>query len=245
VEADLLERAGRALAEAERVAVLTGAGVSAESGVPTFRGPGGLWRNHDVTRLATPEAFARDPALVWEFYNWRRQLLAECRPNPGHLALAALERAKGEMTLITQNVDGLHARAGSQNLLELHGNLWRLRCLGCGAESLDWRPKVDYPPLCSACGQMLRPAVVWFGESLDPVVLERAAQACQSCQVMLVVGTSALVHPAASLAPLARRTGAVVIEVNLEPTPNTGLTDITLLGRAGEILPQLASRAGA
>lgn len=230
----------RILAEAQKVVVLTGAGVSAESGVPTFRGAGGIWRNKDVTALATPEGFARDPELVWEFYNWRRELLDRCEPNPAHQALVKLEQVKPDFLLVTQNVDGLHARAGSRKILELHGNTWRTRCPACGRKELDQRSPVPYPPLCPDCGQMVRPDVVWFGETLEPEVLGEAVEACRSCDLLLVVGTSALVQPAASLVPLAKGAGAKVVEVNLEPTPNTGLTDFFLLGPAGEILPRLA-----
>jgi len=239
VTPELIESVRRVVARAEKVVVLTGAGISAESGVPTFRGAGGIWRNRDVTALATPEGFARDPELVWEFYNWRRELLSGCAPNPAHYALVELERAKDNFLLVTQNVDGLHARAGSEKVLELHGNTWRTRCPGCGRKELDLRSRVPYPPLCPDCGRMVRPDVVWFGEALDPAILERAAEGCRSCDLLLVVGTSAVVHPAASLAPLAKGAGAVVVEFNLEPTPNTGLTDFSLLGPAGEILPRL------
>ena len=228
-----------ALWAARKVVVLTGAGVSAESGVPTFRGQGGLWRDREVTQLATPEGFAQDPGLVWEFYNWRRELLSRCQPNPAHLALAAWERIRPGLVLVTQNIDGLHAAAGSENIVELHGNLWRLRCTGCGEESMDYRSPVPYPPLCTHCAQMLRPAVVWFGEALDATILDRAMTASQECQAMVVVGTSAVVYPAASLAPLAKERGAVVIEVNLEATPYSSLTDFSLLGPAGVILPAL------
>ncbi len=241
----LLERARKHLARAKRVTVLTGAGVSAESGVPTFRGADGLWKNHDVTQLATPQAFAADPALVWEFYNWRRALLKKCSPNPAHLALAEFEARRPDFTLITQNVDGLHAQAGSRNILEIHGNLWRVRCLGCGREVLDERSHLPFPPQCEECGQMLRPAVVWFGEALDPALLEASTSACQSCDLLIVIGTSAVVHPAASLAPLAKRSGAVVIEVNLEATPHSTMVDLSLQGKAGEIVPALLSDEGA
>ncbi|MBW2618579.1 MAG: NAD-dependent deacylase [Deltaproteobacteria bacterium] len=235
----LLARPRDALRAARKVVVLTGAGVSAESGVPTFRGEGGLWRDREVTSLATPEGFAQDPELVWEFYNWRRELLSRCQPNPAHLALAALERIRPGLVLITQNIDGLHAAAGSENIVELHGNLWRLRCLGCGQESMDFRVPVPYPPLCPCCRQMLRPGVVWFGEALDAKTLDRASRASQECEAMLVVGTSAVVYPAASLAPLAKEQGAVIIEVNIEATSYSSLTDFSLLGPAGVILPAL------
>lgn len=236
---DALRAARQALAEADRITVLTGAGISAESGVPTFRGADGLWQNRRAVDLATPQAFAAEPETVWEFYNWRRDLLSGCRPNPGHLALARLEEQTPDFCLITQNVDGLHGRAGSRNLIEIHGNLWVQRCSGCGRETTDDRAHVPYPPLCESCQGLLRPGVVWFGEGLDPARLAAAEQAAQRAQVFLVVGTSAVVYPAAGLTPLAKQSGARVIEVNLEPTPNTGGVDISLQGRAGEILPGL------
>ncbi len=218
---------------------LTGAGVSAESGVPTFRGPGGLWENHRPEELATPQAFARDPALVWRWYNWRRELISRCQPNPAHLALASSERPGRDFTLITQNVDGLHRQAGSSAPLEIHGNLWRTRCLGCGQVREERRLDLPAPPQCASCGGLLRPDVVWFGENLDGDLLDRAWQAAQEAQVMLVAGTSAVVQPAASLALVAKRAGAYVIEVNLEPTPNSGQVDLSLQGQAGDILPRL------
>ena len=236
-----LPEARRRLAQAARVAVLCGAGVSAESGVPTFRGAGGLWENHRPEDLATPQAFARDPALVWRWYHWRRGLIAACHPNPAHLSLVELEARAPQFTLITQNVDGLHRLAGSRDPLEIHGNLWRVRCLGCGAVDEERRLDLPAPPLCPRCGGLLRPDVVWFGESLAPELLERAWEAAQTCQVMLVVGTSAVVQPAASLAWAAKQAGAVVVEVNLEPTPNSDRVDYCLLGPAGQLLPRLVA----
>jgi len=229
----------KALKNAERVAVLTGAGVSAESGVPTFRGADGLWKKHQATDLATPEAFARDPELVWEFYNWRRGLIGRKTCNPAHTALAELERRIPDFTLITQNVDGLHLLAGSRHLLELHGNIWRVRCTRCRKAALDRSPSMGHLPACDACGGLLRPDVVWFGESLDPEILHQAVEASKRCQVMLVIGTSSVVQPAASLAFSAKSGGAVLAEINLERTPNSDLMDIVLLGKAGEIVPRL------
>ncbi|MDQ1333782.1 MAG: NAD-dependent protein deacylase [Thermodesulfobacteriota bacterium] len=228
-----------ALKNAERVAVLTGAGVSAESGVPTFRGADGLWKNYQATELATPEAFAKDPELVWEFYNWRRGLIAQKACNPAHTALTALERLIPDFTLITQNVDGLHLLAGSRHVLEIHGNIWRARCTRCGKETMDRAPDMGRRPTCAACGGLLRPAVVWFGESLDPRILRQAIEAAQQCRIMLVVGTSSVVQPAASLAFTAKSGGAMLAEINLEKTPNSDLMDIVILGKAGEILPRL------
>ena len=228
-----------ALVKAERVTALTGAGISAESGVPTFRGADGLWWNYNVMELATPDAFARDPRLVWEFYNWRRNLISGLTFNPGHKALVDLEARVPHFTLITQNVDGLHLRAGSKDLLELHGNLWTVRCTECHKITMDMSLDMGPLPKCQKCGGLLRPHVVWFGESLDSALLNRAVQASRTCQVMLVIGTSAVVQPAASLAFEAKQTGAVVAEINLEETPNSGIMDFVLLGKAGEILPKL------
>jgi len=228
-----------ALVKAERVAAMTGAGISAESGVPTFRGADGLWRNYNVMELATPTAFARDPELVWEFYNWRRSLITGLTFNPGHKALVDLEARLPHFTLITQNIDGLHLKAGSKNLLEIHGNLWKVRCTKCHAVSVDLSPNMGSLPKCSQCGGLLRPHVVWFGESLNSALLNHAIEAARSCQVMLVIGTSAVVQPAASLAFEAKEAGAVVAEINLEETPNSGMMDIVLLGKSGEILPRV------
>jgi len=234
-----LEEARRWLAEAERVAVLTGAGISHESGIPVFRGPGGLWRQYRPEELATPEAFARDPRLVWEWYDWRRSAVAEAKPNPGHQALVELERRTPDFTLITQNVDGLHDRAGSCRVLKLHGGLWTVRCVGCAAETINRAvPLPELPPRC-ACGGLLRPGVVWFGEALPVDVLQQAMLAAERAQVFLVVGTSAVVQPAASLPLLARRAGARVVEVNAESTPLSPLVDASFLGPAGVVLPQL------
>jgi NAD-dependent deacetylase len=231
------------LAGTGRVAVLTGAGISAESGVPTFRGNDGLWRQYKAETLATPEAFERDPKLVWEWYDWRRGLIAPAEPNAGHRVIAGWESLFGEMAVITQNVDGLHAKAGSQNVVELHGNIWKLRCAreGTVGEVRD-NPLPHIPPVCPNCGSFLRPHIVWFGESLDPVVLGRAYELSESCQVMFVIGTSAVVHPAASLPYAAARAGAKIIEVNLEPTSLTPQADFFFPGKAGEILPVLDRR---
>ena len=236
---DDLERARDILARAEAIAVLTGAGISAESGVPTFRGKGGLWENHRPEELATPRAFARDPELVWRWYHWRRGLIARCRPNPAHRALVALERRTPRFTLITQNVDGLHQAAGSRQVLPIHGSIWHLRCTACGTVREDRRLDLPALPTCDDCGGLLRPDVVWFGGSLDPELLQRAWEAARQAEVMLVVGTSAVVQPAAGLAGVAHEAGAAVIEVNLEPTPNSGWVEVVLLGKAGEILPRL------
>jgi NAD-dependent deacetylase len=185
-----LEAARLYLAEARRVAALTGAGVSAESGVPTFRGPGGLWKNFRPEDLATPEAFARDPRLVWEWYEWRRQKIAAVEPNAGHYALAELGRRDTGFGLITQNVDGLHDRAGSESVLKVHGDIWLLRCTGCGRQRMDRTLEFEsLPPVCSGCGAYERPGVVWFGETLPRDVFAAAARAAAACDLLLVCGT--------------------------------------------------------
>lgn len=231
---------GEKLWEAGSVAVLTGAGISAESGVPTFRGEGGLWKRFRAVDLATPEAFSRDPQLVWEFYNWRRELIAPLAPNPGHLALAEMERRlSAHFTLITQNIDGLHQKAGSRNVIELHGNLWHVRCPRCSNVSEDRRTPLPGLPVCDSCGSLLRPHVVWFGETLEPQVLHAAFEAIENCDLMMVIGTSGTVQPAASMGIEAKRNGATVAEINLEPTPFSDFYTISVLGKSGEILPKL------
>lgn len=226
-----------------RVAVLTGAGISAESGVPTFRGRDGLWKQYRAESLATPEAFARDPGLVWEWYDWRRGIIAPVAPNAGHRVLAGWEGLFGEFTVITQNVDGLHSKAGSRNVVELHGNIWKLRCTKEGTvEEVRATPLPRLPPVCPSCGSLCRPHIVWFGEALDPDVLDRAAEISRSCQVMFVLGTSGIVQPAASLPFAASRAGAKIVEVNIEPTPLTPQADHFLPGKAGDVLSLLDGR---
>lgn len=237
----MIPQAKQWLREARRIAVLTGAGVSAESGVPTFRGPGGLWRTHRPEELATQGAFARDPKLVWEWYDWRRSLIARVDPNPGHSALAALEDRSPEFTLITQNVDGLHERAGSRRVHRLHGSIWRVRCTECCAETTDDRvPLPEIPPRCG-CGALVRPGVVWFGEPLPVSEWMTAERAAKTCDLFIVVGTIAQVYPAAALIPMAAQAGARIIEINMEDTPLSGVAGLSLRGKAGEILPQLIS----
>lgn len=222
------------LKSAVKVAVLTGAGVSAESGIPTFRGNGGYWKQRRFEDLATPEAFARDPKFVWTWYEERRRAIAKAQPNAGHYALAELERQKPVFTLITQNVDGLHDLAGSKNIIKLHGDIWTVRCLKCGGERVDRAELNDLPPHC-ACGGMLRPGVVWFGENLPEGAIERAAAAVRAADVLIVAGTSAQVYPAAGLIPLAK----AVIEINPEATDFSDDVTFSLRGTSAEILPQL------
>lgn len=242
VEAELRALASR-IRDARHVTVMTGAGVSAASGVPTFRGPGGLWRTYRPEELATPEAFARDPALVWEWYAWRRGKVASCEPNAAHIVLGRWSMERGA-NVITQNVDDLHIRADTRDLVRLHGSLWELKCFdGCAAGSRPWRdervPLPDAPPRCPHCGGYARPAVVWFGESLDPHDVARAAEATAACDVFLTIGTSALVYPAAGFVRDARSRGAFTAEINLEPTPASSLVSQSVLGAAEQILPEL------
>lgn len=231
------------LARARHVCCLTGAGISAESGIPTFRGPDGFWAGKRAEDLATPEAFARNPTEVWKFYLWRRKLLLDKRPNAGHLALATIERLVERFTLITQNVDGLHDLGGSTNIIELHGSIWLDRCTQCAREHRRTVKDVsDDIPHCDACGAMMRPGVVWFGETLPPDAITAAQQATANCDVMLVVGTSALVQPAASLANWAKTNGAHLIEINPESTPLTSIADLVFPTPAGAVLPQVAEQ---
>jgi NAD-dependent deacetylase len=234
-----VEQVRALLKNARSVAALTGAGVSAESGVPTFRGNNGLWRQYRPEDLATPEAFARDPKLVWQWYDWRRGLIAGVRPNAGHYALAELEKRLPGFTLITQNVDDLHDDAGSRNVLKVHGSIWVVRCTGCGKDRVDrTTPLAGIPPKCG-CGALLRPGVVWFGEALPPAVWQSAERAAQKADLFLVIGTSALVYPAAGLAGIAKRAGAKVVEINIAETPLSHRIDAFLKGPSAELLPQL------
>lgn len=221
-----------------KLLVITGAGISAESGVPTFRGEDGLWKRYRAEDLATPWAFERDPKLVWEWYNWRREIIAKAEPNAGHRAIAEMEALFPNFFLITQNVDGLHRRAGNHKLMEIHGNLWLVRCTREGAVWENHEvPLKEIPPRCGRCGALLRPHVVWFGESLDPENLRLAYQLLKGCEVLLVVGTSGVVQPVASFPWEAKKHGAYVVEVNIEPTPITRISDLFLKGKASEILP--------
>jgi NAD-dependent deacetylase len=215
------------------IVVLTGAGISAESGIPTFRGAGGLWEGHDPQELATPRAFRRDPELVWRFYAWRRGLISDNQPNKAHHLLREIEQAHPQFSLITQNVDGYHKQAGSTNLLELHGSLWRLKCIQC---SHSWEdrshPLPNLPPHCPICDGLARPDVIWFGEKLDHTVLEAAIQAVEQARLLLSIGTSSVVSPAAELPLLAKKKGAYLVEINIEETPISSMMDQILLGPA-------------
>jgi NAD-dependent deacetylase len=238
----------RSLQSAGKVALLTGAGISAESGIPTFReAQTGLWSRYDPHELATHQAFRRNPRLTWEWYTWRRKLVSQAEPNPGHFALTELEKLLSEtdsqFTLITQNVDGLHQRAGSQEIIELHGNIMRTKCFTEDKLVDDWNDSGDIPPRCPNCGGHLRPDVVWFGENLPPDTLQSSWHTAQTCDLFFSIGTSSLVEPAASLPFIALRQGAIIIELNPSSTPLTDQAAYILRGSAGKILPRLIQAA--
>jgi NAD-dependent protein deacetylase/lipoamidase len=231
----------RRLTRDARITVLTGAGVSAASGVPTFRGADGLWNNFKPESLATPQAFARDPRLVWQWYDWRRQKIAACEPNAAHRVLAEWSRRFPHFRLITQNVDGLHERAGTRDVIRLHGSIWEVLCWrGCVSSPSRWRdetvPFPEIPSRCPHCGDLIRPGVVWFGESLDPDIVDQATAAAD-CDVFITIGTSAVVYPAAGFIELARRNGAFTVEINPEATP--AMVDLALRGNAEVLLPEI------
>ncbi|MGH7801813.1 MAG: SIR2 family NAD-dependent protein deacylase [Thermodesulfobacteriota bacterium] len=237
---DEIKEAKAIIDKTSNITVLTGAGISAESRIPTFRGEEGLWRKFRSEELATQEAFQRDPKLVWEWYDWRRGLVKEARPNPGHYALVNLENEKPNFTLVTQNIDGLHQLAGNRNIIEMHGNLWQIRCTSCGIiEQNHDIPLKEIPPKCKNCDSLGRPNVVWFEEIIPMSIIDHILIAIERCEVMLIVGTSGVVEPAASMGLVAKHTGKTVIEVNLETTPNSSNYDISILGKSGEILPML------
>jgi NAD-dependent deacetylase len=239
---DDLDRLAAWLHAADFVCAMTGAGVSAESGLATFRGPDGLWKGRDPAEVATPQAFAADPRGVWEFYRWRLLQAGRVEPNAGHVALASLPGLLRGFGLITQNVDRLHQRAGSRDVVELHGNIDEVRCVSCPhREPVRGRAPPD-EPRCPRCGNWLRPCVVWFGEMLPEDAVRRASEWAQRCDVFMSLGTSGLVWPAAEFAHAARRGGAKVVEINLEPTPLTPQADLALAGKTGEILPKLVER---
>ncbi|HZJ93947.1 MAG TPA: NAD-dependent deacylase [Thiopseudomonas sp.] len=235
-----------ALRDAQHVVVFTGAGVSAESGVSTFRDAlTGLWERFDPMQLATPEAFVADPALVWGWYEWRRQLLLKAQPNPAHHAIAKLAQCVPKLTVITQNVDDLHERAGSHDVLHLHGSIFSPRCFNCAQPyALTSPPQMSHeqalpPPICSYCQGMIRPGVVWFGEALPQAEMEAAFDAAEHCDVLLSVGTSGIVHPAAQIPSLALRSSAWVVHINPEPVTCRHARELSLVGAAGQVLPLL------
>jgi len=234
----LVEKAAELLNKARAVVAVTGAGVSAESGIPTFRGEDGLWNTYRAEDLATPEAFAKNPALVWQWYNWRRGLFRKSSPNPAHVALAKMENGPFDFTLVTQNIDGLHSLAGSKNVLEVHGSIWRIRCDTCGYVEHNETVPLPEPPFCT-CGAPLRPDVVWFGEALEAGIIGKVMEALMRAEVVIVAGTSSVVYPAASFAVTAMQAGAACIEVNLHNTPLTPMADVAICGKAGDIMPQI------
>ncbi len=236
----MLEEIVSAVRNCRSCVVLTGAGISAESGVPTFRGKEGLWGKFRAEELATMSAFMANPSIVWEWYNWRRKVIGEVAPNPGHYALRDLANWFQRFTLVTQNVDGLHRAAGSENVLELHGNIYRNKCAECNhqfPETEDIDP--DHIPACPRCSGKIRPDVVWFGEMLNPQIINNAFAESEATELFLSVGTSAIVHPAASLPLAAKRAGATLVEINPEQTPLTPVTDIYVAAKSGEFLPKV------
>jgi NAD-dependent deacetylase len=235
----MLKEARRAYIDASSVCVLTGAGVSAESGIPTFRGEGGLWNNYRAEDLATPDAFERDPQLVWNWYQWRRGIIRGCAPNDGHFAIREIEETKEIFLLITQNVDGLHRRSGSRKIVEMHGNIWDVKCTSCEEILSREEDFLSLPPKCEGCGGLLRPNVVWFGESIPRKVLDSSLSALNFCDLLIVAGTSGRVQPAASFAEIASRNGARVIEVNIDREAGGKYVDYFLMGKSGELLPRL------
>lgn len=239
---DFQEEMLEKLRTATSVIVVTGSGISSESGIPTFRGADGLWKKYRAEELATPRAFNANPELVWEWYDWRRQLIGKAEPNPGHEIIAKMEDKFQNFLLITQNVDGLHRKAGSNNVVEIHGNIWRVRCTDEGTITyLEENPIEKIPPICQ-CGAMLRPDVVWFGESLPIEGLIRAENAIRECDILLVIGTSGYVYPVASFPMAAKAAGAMVVEINIERTPISQVADFTLLGKAGDVLTAIIQR---
>ncbi|MGB9736644.1 MAG: SIR2 family NAD-dependent protein deacylase [bacterium] len=234
-----LNRVKERLKNASHVVVITGAGVSAESGIPTFRGKDGLWKQYRAEELATPEAFARNPELVWEWYCWRRGIISKAKPNPGHMAIAELEKRYENFLLITQNVDGLHRAAGSNKLVEIHGNIWQTRCVKCNTIEQDNELDFRKIGVCGKCGGQKRPNVVWFNESIPTESLNKALSATTSCNLMIVAGTSGIVQPTASLPFMAKQSGAFVVEVNIDPTPISDIADVFIRGKSGEVLPKL------
>jgi NAD-dependent deacetylase len=235
----MIEKAIDKLIETKFLLVITGAGISAESGIPTFRGNDGLWQNYRAEDLATPWAFERDPDTVWKWYDWRRGIIGKAEPNLGHLAIKQFEDLFDNFFLITQNVDGLHGRTGIKNMVEIHGNLWRARCMKDSKTSMLMDvPLKTIPPTCE-CGGLLRPDVVWFGESIPQSWIEKAYRVMDMCDTLIVAGTSGVVYPVASFPQTVKDNGGSVIEVNLEPTPISTIADISLFGKSGDILPKL------
>ncbi|MCX7858005.1 MAG: NAD-dependent deacylase [Deltaproteobacteria bacterium] len=235
----MIDAAIKILKETSSLLVITGAGISAESGVPTFRGKDGLWQNYRAEDLATPWAFERDPETVWRWYDWRRGIIKNAEPNKGHIAIKELEELYEKFFLITQNVDGLHERTGVKNMIEIHGNLWRVRCTRENKTFvLPDVPLKEIPPRCS-CGALVRPDVVWFGESIPVELMNKAYSILESYETLIVAGTSGVVYPVASFPTFMKSKGGKVIEINLEKTPISSIADISIIGKTGDILPEV------
>jgi len=237
-----IEEAAQLLASVRPWIALTGAGISADSGIPTFRGPDGLWRRYRPEDLATPEAFRRNPRLVWEWYRWRMEIVFKARPNAGHAALKRLEDLGILECVITQNVDGLHQLAGNRCVIELHGSIRRVRCTSCSYRAELSEPPKEIPPRCPRCGALLRPDVVWFGEPIPSQALSKALELCERAAGIIVVGTSGVVMPAGAMPHIVKSRGGYVIEVNIEPSAITSIADVFVRGRASEALPQIVAR---
>ena len=239
LEQQYLTNFKKIIKNSQRITVITGAGISAESGVPTFRGKDGLWKNFRAEELATPEAFQSNPKLVWEWYNWRRELISKCEPNPAHHFLVKLEeKFKDNFLLITQNVDGLHRKAGNKRIIEIHGCIWRVRCINCGKKEYNYDVPIKLLPYCKECGGLLRPDVVWFGESLDYNDLQRSIDACINCDLLLVIGTSGVVQPVASFPFQAKRANPklTLIDINPVKNPISEISDLYIPYKSGEFL---------
>jgi len=234
-----LERAAEIILSSRYLIALTGAGISAESGIPTFRGKGGLWEKYRPEELATPEAFARNPKLVWEWYAWRINLIQNAQPNPAHIALAELEKLGVLKVVITQNVDNLHERAGTKNLIKIHGDIFTVWCIKCSYEEKISETPRDLPIRCPKCGGLMRPGVVWFGEPIPPNVLTRVYEEAERADAILVIGTSGVVMPAGAIPRIVKGNGGKIIEINIEETVITPIADVSLRGKAGEILPSV------
>ena len=229
--------------EADKISVITGAGISAESGIPTFRDSNGLWRNHKPEELATLSAFNKQPEVVWDWYNWRRELISKCSPNPAHDFIANLEKNSKEFLLVTQNVDGLHQRAGSRKIIEIHGSVWKIKCISCNYNVESWEVPIKYPPKCPICNNLLRPAVVWFGESLDYNNLKLSVDFINQSDLLIIIGTSGVVQPVASFPFQARQNNPTIkiIEINPYKTPITNISNLFIKEKSGEFLKKITN----
>lgn len=236
---DLISEASKLLMESRYVVVLTGAGISAESGIPTFRGKDGLWKRYRVEELATPEGFARNPRLVWEWYNWRIGMVLRAKPNAAHFALSELEELGIVKSIITQNVDDLHERAGSRNVIRLHGNILEARCTRCGFKKKIENEFKELPPKCPVCGELLRPNVVWFNEPIPMESLNKAYSEVERSDCLLVIGTSGVVMPAGAFPSIVKRKGGIVLEINVDETHISWIADLSIRGKAGDVLPKI------